>query len=192
MNRKDLIDKFKKYEYWAHKETSNGTLLIGNPYKDKPFWWLIHIFPKVQSIKLNNFSDSKLKIPQIYREFLENVSNGILLFFGTLALEGIREDFSRSFDVEEPFSLITSNITERPKNAKDSYFFFGSYNWDGSQLYIDTSNNHVYLAKRYTLETIYEWNSFEEFLNTEIPRICSLYDEHGEEIHPDCSSLPIG
>ena len=57
MNRKDLIDKFKKYEYWAHKETSNGTLLIGNPYKDKPFWWLIHIFPKVQSIKLNNFSD---------------------------------------------------------------------------------------------------------------------------------------
>lgn len=191
MNRDDLIGKFKRYENWTHKETENGTLLIGNPYKDKPFWWLIHIFPKVQSIKLKDFSDSKLTIPQVYRDFLEKVSNGILLFFGTLALEGIREDFSRSLDVEEPFSLITSNIKERPKNAKDSYFFFGSYNWDGSQLYIDTSNNHVYLAKRYTLEIIYEWNLFEEFINSEIPRICSLYDENGEEKEPDSSTLPI-
>lgn len=38
MNRDDLIGKFKRYENWTHKETENGTLLIGNPYKDKPFW----------------------------------------------------------------------------------------------------------------------------------------------------------
>lgn len=191
MNRTDFIDKFSKYEHWAHKETDNGTLLIGNPYKDKPFWWLIHIFPKVKSNKLKEFCKNKLDIPQVYLDFLENVSNGFLLFLGTLALSGIKESYSRALDVEEPFDLLTPNIEERPKNAKDTYFFFGSYNWDGSKLYIDTSNNHVYLAKRYSLEMIYEWSSFEEFINTEIPRICSLFDDNGEEINPDVSTLPV-
>lgn len=190
MNRTNFIDKFSKYEHWAHKETDNGTLLIGNPYKDKPFWWLIHIFSTVQSTKLKEFSKTKLNIPSVYFDYLENVSNGFLLFLGTLSLYGVRENYSRSLDVEEPFDLLTPNIKERPKNAKETYFFFGSYNWDGSQLYIDTSNNHVYLAKRYTLEKIYEWSSFEEFINTEIPRICSLFDDNGEEINPDESTLP--
>lgn len=190
MNRKDLINYFSKYENWAHKEATNGTLLIGNPYKEKPFWWLIHIFPKVNSTQLNNFSEQQLKIPKVYKDFLENVSNGFLLFLGTLALEGIRESLSRAFDVEEPFSLLTSNIKERPKNAEETFFFFGSYNWDGSQLYIDTKNEHVYLAKRYTLEIIYEWSTFEEFINSEIPRICSLFDDNGELLNPDCSTLP--
>lgn len=190
MNRTNFIDKFSKYEHWAHKETDNGTLLIGNPYKDKPFWWLIHIFSTVQSTKLKEFSKTKLNIPSVYFDYLENVSNGFLLFLGTLSLYGVRENYSRSLDVEEPFDLLTPNIKERPKNAKETYFFFGSYNWDGAQLYIDTSNNHVYLAKRYTLEKIYEWSSFEEFINTEIPRICSLFDDNGEEINPDESTLP--
>lgn len=190
MNRTNFIDKFSKYEHWAHKETDNGTLLIGNPYKDKPFWWLIHIFSTVQSTKLKEFSKTKLNIPSVYFDYLENVSNGFLLFLGTLSLYGVRENYSRSLDVEEPFDLLTPNIKERPKNAKETYFFFGSYNWDGSQLYIDTSNNHVYLAKRYTLEKIYEWSSFKEFINTEIPRICSLFDDNGDEINPDESTLP--
>lgn len=191
MNRKKLVDSFKRYEHWSRKETENGTLLIGNPHKDKPYWWLIHIFPKISPEKIKEFSEHKLKIPSVYMEFLENTSNGLLLFLGTLALYGIREKNSRSLETEEPFSLLTPNIKERPKSALDSYFFFGSYNWDGSQLYIDTSNNHVYLAKRYTLKKIYEWSSFEEFLDTEVPRICSLFDDNGEEINPDCSTLPI-
>ena len=190
MNRTDFIAKFSKYKHWAHKETDDGTLLIGNPYKDKPFWWLIHIFPKVQSNKLKEFSKTKLCIPLVYLDFLEKVSNGLLLFLGTLSLHGIRENYSRALGVEQPFDILTPNIKERPKSAKETYFFFGSYNWDGSQLYIDTANNHVYLAKRYTLEMIYEWSSFEEFINTEIPRICSLFDDNGEEINPDESTLP--
>ncbi len=191
MNRMDFIDKFSKYERWAHKETDNGTLLIGNPYKDKPFWWLIHIFYKVSLEKLNEFTEKQLKIPDVYMDFLVNVSNGFSLFLGTLSLHGIKENYSRSLGVEEPFDLLTANIKERPKNAKETYFFFGSYNWDGSQLYIDTSNNHVYLSKRYTLEKLYEWASFEEFIETEIPRICSLFDDNGEEINPDESTLPV-
>ena len=190
MNRTDFIAKFSTYKHWAHKETDDGTLLIGNPYKDKPFWWLIHIFPKVQSNKLKEFSKTKLCIPLVYLDFLEKVSNGLLLFLGTLSLHGIRENYSRALGVEQPFDILTPNIKERPKSAKETYFFFGSYNWDGSQLYIDTANNHVYLAKRYTLEMIYEWSSFEEFINTEIPRICSLFDDNGEQINPDESTLP--
>ena len=56
MNRKKLVDSFKRYEHWSRKETENGTLLIGNPHKDKPYWWLIHIFPKISPEKIKEFS----------------------------------------------------------------------------------------------------------------------------------------
>ena len=63
IKRENFVKKFDRYKHWAHKETDNGTLLIGNPYKDKPFWWLIHIFYKVSLEKLNEFTEKQLKIP---------------------------------------------------------------------------------------------------------------------------------
>ena len=192
INRSNLLDKFKRYEHWDHKETENGTLLIGNPYKDKPFWWLQKIYPPISYYDFEKIS-SIIFIPKVFENFLKNCSNGLNLFLGTLSIFGYRTNFSRipSEAVQQPFDLLTPNIKERPKNAKDTYFFFGSYDWDGSQLYIDTTNNHVYLAKRYTLEKLYEWASFEEFIETEIPRICSLFDDNGEAINPDVSTLPV-
>ena len=191
MNRDNLLKKFDKFKHLSQEETGNGTVLIGNPYKNKPYWWLIKIYSPIAQ---DNFEEmfSKFTIPREYESFLKNCSNGLDLFLGTLSIFGYRANFSRtpSEAVQQPFDLLTPNIKERPKNAKETYFFFGSYNWDGSQLYIDTANNHVYLAKRYTLEMIYEWSSFEEFINTEIPRICSLFDDNGEEINPDESTLP--
>ena len=132
-------------------------------------------------------------IPKVFENFLKNCSNGLNLFLGTLSIFGYRTNFSRipSEAVQQPFDLLTPNIKERPKNAKDTYFFFGSYDWDGSQLYIDTTNNHVYLAERYILEKKYEWSSFEDFINSEIPRICSLFDDNGEAINTDVSTLPV-
>ena len=92
MNRKKLVDSFKRYEHWSRKETENGTLLIGNPHKDKPYWWLIHIFPKISPEKIKEFSEHKLKIPSVYMEFLENTSNGLLLFLGTSVSKNSSKD----------------------------------------------------------------------------------------------------
>ena len=35
MNRDNLLKKFDKYKHLSQKETDNGTVLIGNPYKNK-------------------------------------------------------------------------------------------------------------------------------------------------------------
>lgn len=191
MKREEFIKKFEKFKVLEQKKSENGTLLIGNPYKEKPYWWLIHIYPTVKSKELNLLK-TKLVIPIDYQNFLMNCSNGLNLFLGTLSLKGIRENYIRNpiNMIQQPFSIVTPNIEERPRTALENYFFFGSYNIDGSQLYIDTTDNNVYLGKKNTLETIFKWNSFEDFINTEIDRILSLYDNNGNLINEKNSIVP--
>lgn len=192
MNRKKLVDSFKRYEHWSRKETENGTLLIGNPHKDKPYWWLIKIFSPISREELNRLKD-ELHIPDIYSYFLLEYCNGLDLFLGTLSLFGYRRNMIRtpSQVIQQPFNVATINLNECPKNSKQNYFYFGSYNWDGSLIYMDTKDNCIYLCHRYDSTPIFKWNSFKSFLDTEVPRICSLFDDNGEEINPDCSTLPI-
>ena len=64
---------------------------------------------------------------------------------------------------------------------------------DGSGLvYINTIDNSVCLCKKDDATPLHTWNTFESFLETEIKRICSLFNEHGEEKEPNRSTLPIG
>ena len=48
----------------------------------------------------------------------------------------------------QPFSIITANIRERPRNAADDHFFIGGYDWDGSYLYIDKRTSTVHYCDR--------------------------------------------
>ena len=82
-------------------------------------------------------------------------------------------------------------VNQNPKNAKRSYFFMGFYDWDGSELYLDTATNHVHLCKYDDASSLYEWNSFEEMLNSEIDRLLGLFTDDGQLIDENKSTLPI-
>lgn len=192
ITREKIYNEVKRFSSLGEKTTENNSLLIGNPDKKRPYFWLISLFSPISSDKLEKLKE-KIYVPYEYELFLMNCCNGLHLFSGTLSLSGYRENMIRipSEILQQPFNLLTPNIDERPKNSKAEYFYFGFYKYDGSRVYINTNDHCVYLCKRYDSTPIFKWNSFESFLDTEIPRICSLFDDNGEEISPNYSTLPV-
>ena len=187
-----IYNEVKKFSHLGEKFTENKSHLIANPYKDKPYFWLIALFSPISDDELLKLEE-ELSIPDEYAKFLTKCCNGFDLFLGTLSLFGYRKNMKRipSEAIQQPFNIVTTNIHERPKNSKNEYFFFGYYNWDGSLVYINTIDNSVCLCRKDDAAPLYTWNTFESFLESEIKRICSLFNEHGEEKEPDRSTLPI-
>ena len=126
-------------------------------------------------IKLN-YSVAELRekklgcaIPEVYRNFLMNVSNGFDIMNCTLALHGCRTSYNRSdLDSWYPFSLEDIQKYERPKNATLEMFFFASYNYDCSKLYLNTSDNKIYYCDRYDATPLKSWDSLSAMLTSEI------------------------
>lgn len=185
---KEKLMKFKVLGY----EVREGGYLIGKPAHLLKFAWLVRIMPPLtESEFLTMEKQYSIQVPSVYKEFLTTFANGLSLFSGIFALEGYRKHYRRDESaLLQPFALDISNVFERPANAKDNYFFIGSYRNDGSVLYIDTETNHVHFCKRDDATSLYEWNSFEEMLSSEIDRIFSLYTDDGRPIDENQSTLP--
>ena len=192
-NTERLYHLVKPLSKLGEKLSENKSYLIGNPYKDKPYYWLIKIFSPITEKELQILRKASY-IPNIYATFLTDCCNGLDLFLGTLPLFDYRKNMKRisSKAIQQLFDIITSNIHEQPRNSKNEYFFFGYYNCDGSLVYINTTDNSVCLCKKDDAAPLHTWNTFESFLEIEIKRICSLLNEHGEEKEPNRSTLPIG
>ena len=88
-------------------------------------------------------------IPEVYRDFLMNVSNGLNVMNCTLALHGCRTSYNRAdFESRYPFNIEDVQKYERPKNATPEMFFFASYNYDGS------NSISIRWMIRYTIVTV--------------------------------------
>ncbi len=132
------------------------------------------------------------KIPTAYKLFLLHNSNGLNVFTSSFGLDGLRKELGRTIeDSRQPFSLITPNTIEKPKNAKEGYFFIGGYEWDGSKLYIDKETGKVHYCDRWDATSLYEWSSFEEMIVSEVKRITSLFDEKGIVIDEDLHTTTV-
>ena len=68
-------------------------------------------------------------IPKVYKDFLMNVSNGFDIMNCTLALHGCRTSYDRS--------------------DLDSWYLLGTYEYDGSKLYLNTLDDKIYYCDRY-------------------------------------------
>ena len=155
--------------------------------------YMVTIFSPLNKEELTNL-ETKLKssIPEQYRDFLCNGSNGLILFCGYFSLYGYVKKLDRRIGaIPQPFPLDIPNLYERPANSKSSYLFIGGYRYDGSKLYIDTSTGKVHYSKRNDATSLYCWDSFDEMIESEIPRIISLFDKSGEVIGSASETLPI-
>ena len=88
------------------------------------------------------------EIPCQYRTFLTHVSNGMHIFNRCLNLYGLQGVLDRRGDFQGPFDLSIPNVYERPSNADSNCFFFGSYSYDASLLYIKDDVSTVYYCAR--------------------------------------------
>ena len=131
------------------------------------------------------------EVPKQYRTFLTHVSNGMHIFSRCLNLYGLQGVLDRRGDFQGPFDLSIPNVYERPSNADSNCFFFGSYSYDASLLYIKDDINTVYYCARRDATPIKEWPSFSDMLIEEIQRLKSLHNADGILTSTRRSTLPI-
>ncbi|UKB82724.1 SMI1/KNR4 family protein [Chryseobacterium sp. MEBOG06] len=193
MYNKEINEFIYKFSNLGLDSSSDGAIMIGKaPFKG-PEAWLNIIYPKVKEEEIVILErELNTTIPENYKHFLMDYSNGGNFLSSTLSLDGFRRHLTRDpkANSRQPFSLVTPNLYERPENSLDNYFFIGGYQWDGSLLYIDKDTNIVHCCAVDDATSKVQWSSFEEMLLSELKRLYRLFDDKGKEIDEDASTLP--
>jgi hypothetical protein len=186
----DFYNKIKKYKLLGVKETKYANLIGRAPHVGKEAWLHAIYKPITQKeiTEINN--DLHIEMPKVYVDFLM-VCNGLSVFGTTISLFGYRYNYIRDLEnIWQPFNIITVNNSERPFDAKANHFFFGFYNWDGSNLFIDTDTLKVYRCLEDSVKILNEWETFEDMLISEIDRLMLLFNEDGIKIDKDKQTIP--
>lgn len=182
---------FKKNGF---NEFNNGAKLFGRAAHIAPEAYSHELF-KVLNEKDISVLESEIEsiIPEEYKYFLLNKTNGLRFFITNFSLYGLRKQLGRDLEAAaQPFDLQTPNTIEKPKNAKEEHFFIGGYGYDGSKLYIDKMTGKVHFCKRRDATSLHEWDSFEKMIIQETNRIFKLFDNKGVRLVSGKETLPIG
>lgn len=172
------------------RQMSNGVCLIGRLPSVGSAAYLHAVFPPVP---LEEFQESpslrEARLPLEFREFLTEC-NGVILFQGALSLYGFRRRISRDPELREPFSWDERNTMNRPQGAQARHFFIGSFNWDGSLIYLDADNPGVFRRALRDPAPLNRWDSIWVMLEVEISRIGQLFDRFGNELNENVPTAP--
>ncbi|WP_133489669.1 SMI1/KNR4 family protein [Aliiroseovarius marinus] len=175
----------------GYRDAEHGAFITGHVPHVAPYAYLANVYAGLDESGLEAAeAECGRFIPEVYRAFLRH-TNGLRL--GQLSLHGTtfgsidRTDYL----VGQPISLSYQNVHERPDYIPNGHLGIGAMNgaW--------YSQGHLYLASTGEVEMYHRdanllgarWASFEEFLESEIPRQLSLYDADGR-IKPDVKQLP--
>lgn len=181
------------YENLGIKSYNNGTIKYGHIPDVAPQAYLITVFSPISTIELSILESSiGQDIPNEYSSFLMNFSNGLNLFLSRFCLYGFVSRINRQIGaIPQPFSLSQLNIYEHPKNSKDTFFFIGGYDYDGSKLYIDKQTGEVHYCKKNDSTSLYHWKNFDDMFSSEIKRLSAFFDDNGRMKVPYEKILPI-
>jgi hypothetical protein len=67
----------------------------------------------------------------------------------------------------------------------------GTYEYDGSKLYLNTLDDKIYYCDRYDATPLKSWDSLSAMLTSEIERIFGLFDADGHCIDEDVPTTPV-
>lgn len=186
-----LLNELSRWSVLGERELENGTRLLGHVPHVAPDAWLHLVFSPLSDSEIAVLEDQighslPLAVADFYRH-----SNGLLLFSGSLSIDGLRGVNSRSGDAAwQPFSIHTANCLERPSGAPVDWVYFGSYAEDGSQVVVDAGSERVYHCDRGSIDPKLEWHSIHDFLRGELRRLSTYYDETGRLTIPNPQRLP--
>lgn len=137
-------------------------------------------------------NEAERSIPEPYKDLLRHTNGARVL--GVSLHGGIGGSVDRSgVGIGQPVSIRYQNVFERPDYIPEGHLGFGAINGEWS------SQGHLYLASTGELELNNakfdiigpRWPSLLDFLEDEIPRRFSNYDEEGREIEKS-KRLPGG
>jgi hypothetical protein len=188
----EVLDILNNWAKLGSKTTSNGTKLIGHVPHVGSMAYLHSIFGPLKEEEIvqveqeinHNLSDD---LKAFYR-----YANGCSLFL-TLEITGLRKDYNRELNenVYQPISIRYQNVIDQPKNKTEEMVFFGGYDYDGSNLYMVDNDQRVFLcSSESAIPVLYEWESFETFLLSEVKRLSEIFDKKGYQIKDDIETIP--
>lgn len=185
------LDMLYKFEGLGIERMENGTVLIGKAPHIAPLAWLHSIFSGLNEEQIKMLETQlKRRIPNDYIKFLR-ISNGIGVFNTTFNLYGLRSNYQRGIEASrQPFDILTKNTVERFRYIPSALFCIGSYDWDGSKLYMNEQTNRITLLDGdEEKHVLYEWENFEVMFESEIERLITLFDKNGVALDKDASTL---
>ena len=187
---KELILKFSFLGIEESKST--GALLIGRAPHIAESAWLNRLYSPIDKNEIIKMEDGiSKKIPTSYVDFLTNFSNGLNILGDTLCLFGYRSNYVRTVDFSwQPYSLISFNKYDKPRNSTGEMLFIGSYDWDGSLLYM-TTDEKVHFCNRDDSTSLFIWDSLSSMLISELKRIYNNFDSSGIQIDDTQATTPI-
>lgn len=179
---KELVFKFSDNGIRYVEKT--GATLIGRAPFVAPYAWVNAIFPTLSLEDIKDLEDSLgRQIPDDYKDFLMNFSNGLQVLNDNLTLYGLRNNYHRDEDdVWQPFDIRLSNKYAAPADATPEMLFIGSYKWDGSKIYIHSKTNTICFCSRDSSHPLKIWDSFITMLTLEIKRLYTLFDDSGRPL----------
>lgn len=171
--------------------SENGARMFGHVPHLAPEAWFHIIFPPLAGEDISELEKRLGRpVPQSYRDLLLR-TNGLYLFSGSLSLYGLRRDYSRKISIREPFDLGDPNVYERPRRADPKWFIFSFYDEDSSNGYIDPRDGRVYRGNRDMTEPrLNQWASLDAFLEAEVRRLATHFDDRGKPWDPDRPTTP--
>jgi hypothetical protein len=187
----DVLKVILTWEHLGSRRLENGAHLIGHVPHVGTDAYLHVLFAPLDDAQIDGVeSNIGRKLPASLRDIFRQ-TNGLHLFSGALSFDGHRQSFVRTGDAAwQPFSIITPNVHERPRDAPEDMVFFGFYDHDGSQLGMSTRSAAVLRFAPGTAKPLNEWASFEEMLQIEVKRLAALFDEQGRQIDESAPTTP--
>jgi len=177
----DLKKALERAALLGHQTTALGANLYGHVPHIAPEAWLHIAYRGLTPAELSKMEVSLGRsMPASLSEFFAS-SNGISLFSSHLDIYGLRSDYARTGDARwQPFDIIDTNITERPRGTPKNWILIGSYFFDGSFVAIDTNSEEVFrLAPSPSVSVVNTWKNLNHFISTEVTRLSTLFDDHG-------------
>lgn len=175
----NILQYFDKYKILGSVISVNNTKLIAKAPHIGEEAWLHELYVGLTVTELKSLEEELgTSLPNDFKSFL-SISNGLAFFITTLSIYGVRRTNSRDYEIREPFSIISKNKNEKPISLSQNQVLIGSYYGDSSKLVLDTLSGKVLRYDKSYTNIRNTWDSFQKFINVELPRIDACFDSKG-------------
>lgn len=186
-----VLKELEKAARFGEDVAESGARLIGHTPDRGSHAYLHVIYPPISMNELAGLErELGRKLPTAYHEFLSSVANGLNIYAGSLSLYGLRKSNARLLENRQPYSIVRPNQYEKPEGLADECVLIGTYDWDGSKLFM-TETGQVCRCPRYEAAPVLNrWRNLSDMLSVEVKRLSKHFDETGREIDEDNPTTP--
>jgi SMI1-KNR4 cell-wall len=179
---RSMVDEWKRC---GERVYPDGTRWIGHTPDRGPEAYLHQLFAPLDEESIGDLEDElSYDFPGSFLRFMQ-IHNGIELFANHINIYGKRRSWNRTNDVEaaqQPFSILTPNVYERPDDAPKNLLFIGSLG-DERKLVCVLPSGQVQRWDKVSSSTKKEtYPSVFNFLLIEARKVRRLFDDLGREI----------